>query len=177
MNLDLELEAWRREWRAETAPLLEPMKKIRRQNALRYLAVAAMVVCLGGSLAEAFGRHSAFAAGMATGLGVTALLVGGYAIRVGRGTWKPTARTVLAYAELVHRRAEAKARTLRFGFHVLLVTTAAFAGLVAWEWSRFQLREGLILAFLVAELFFLKARERGKRWEIEETKKLVDALN
>lgn len=176
MTTDTELETWQREWRDQTAPLPDWKRKIRLQNLRSVVGVIAICLCLTLSIVEALRTRSAFMAGLASGIGFASVLLGGYALRVQRGAWRPTAQTTLAYAELCHKRAIAKARTLRFSIYVLLVATILCTALVAWNWKNFHARDGVIVAALVAELFFLQHYERRKKREIEETRKLLDDL-
>ena len=109
MNHDTELEIWQREWQEQTEPLPDLKKKIRRQNLKTVAAIFAVCVCLAISTAAALRTRSSFMAGMAVGIAFAGVFLGGYAWWVRRGAWKPTAQTTLAYAELSHRRAVAKA--------------------------------------------------------------------
>ena len=176
MNHDTELEIWQQEWQEETEPLPDLKKKIRRQNLKTVAAVLAVCACLAISTAAALRTRSSFMAGMAVGITFAGVFLGSYAWWVRRGAWKPTAQTTLAYAELCHRRAIARARTARFSFYFLLVSTLLLAAIVGWNWTGFRLRDGLIMAALLAELFFLKHLERRKHREIEETRKLIDDI-
>jgi hypothetical protein len=176
VTTDTELETWRREWRDQTEPLPELKKKILRQNLRTVAAVGAICVCLALSTVEALRSRSAFIAGLAVGIGFASLVSGTYAWWVRRGAWKPTAQTTLAYAELSYKRAIAKSRTLRFSFCFLLLATALFTAFVAWNWKHFAARDGLIISAMGIEAFFLRHYGRRKRREIEETKKLIDAM-
>lgn len=176
MTNDTELDAWRREWRDQTEPLPDLKKKIRRQNLQSLAAVLAVCGCLAVSTVLALRNRTPFMAGLAVGIGFAGLVLGAYVWWVRRGAWKPTAQTTLAYAQLTHRRAVAKARTARFSFYFLIVVTILLTVLLGWNWKRFRARDGLVIAGLVAESFFLKHVERRKQREIEQTRKLVDDL-
>jgi hypothetical protein len=176
VTTDTELDIWRREWRDHTEPLPDLKKKIRRQNLQTVAAIVAVCACLAISTVMALRTRSPFVAGLAAGIGFGALFLGGYAWWVKRGAWKPTAQTTLAYAELSYRRAIARARTARFSFYFLLVTTLLLATFVAWNWKHFRARDGVVVAALVTELFFLKHVARRKQREMEETRKLIDDL-
>lgn len=176
MTTDLELETWKQEWRDQTEPLPELKKKIKRQNLRTAAAIIAVCVCLAFSTVEALRHRSPFMAGVAAGIAFAGLFVGGYAWRARRGAWRPTAQTTLAYAELCHRRAIARARILHFSFRFLLVATVLLALLVGWNWRHFHARDGIILAALVVELFVFKRLGRRKVREVEETGKLVQDL-
>ena len=176
MTTDTELETWRREWRDQQEPMPDWRRRIRRQNLRSVAGVVAICLCLAFSVVGALRTRSAFMAGLAAGIGVASLLLGGYAWWAQRGAWRPTAQTTLAYAELCYKRATAKARTLRFSVYFLLVTVILFTALVAWNWKNFHARDGVIVAAMVVEVFFLRHYERRKKREIEETSKLLDDL-
>lgn len=176
MSSDTELETWRLEWRNHTEPLPDLKKKIRRQNLRMAAGIFAICLCLAISTVMAMRSQSSFMAGVAAGIACASLFLGGYAWRVRRGAWKPTAQTTLAYAELCYRRAVAKARILHFSFYFLLVATVLLAALMGWNWKHFQARDGMVLAALVSELFFFKYLGRRKQREMEETRKLVNDL-
>jgi len=174
---DTELESLRREWRDQTEPLPDLKKKIRRQNVRTVVAILAIGVCLAISTATALRTRSFFMAGVAVGIAFGSLFLGGYAWWVRRGAWKPTAQTTLAYAELSYRRAIAKTRTVRFSFYFLLVATLLLIIFVGLNWKNFRTRDGVVIAAMVTESFFLKRQERRKQSEIEETRKLIDDIN
>jgi hypothetical protein len=173
---DTELEIWRQEWRDQTEPLPELRKKIKRQNLRTAAAIVAIGVCLAVSTLVALKTRSPFMAGLAAGIAFASVFMGGYAWWVRRGAWKPTAQTTLAYAELVHRRAIARARIVRFAFYFLLIATVLLAGFVAWNLKNFHARDGVIIAAMTVELFFMKHFGERKQREIEATRKLIDDL-
>ena len=109
-------------------------------------------------------------------MGFASMVLGGYAWWVKRGAWKPAANTILAYAELTHKRAQAKSRLLHFAFYFLLVTVILFSGFLAWNLKRVHPRDVFIDAALIAELFYIKRQERRKLQEMQETKKLIEDL-
>jgi hypothetical protein len=176
MTTDTELENWQREWRVATEPLPELKRKIRRQNQRTGAAIIASCACLAFSAVAAWRTHSSFLAGLAVGIGFAGVLLGGYGWWVRRGAWKPAAQTTLAYAELSYKRAVAKARTLRFSFYVLLSAAVLFAAFVSWNWDHFHIRDGVIIAAMVAEAFVLRRYEQRKQREIGEASKLVNDL-
>ena len=174
--IDTELENWQREWREHTEPLPELKKKIKRQNWRTAGAIVAICVCFVSATVFALRTHSAFLAGGAAGIAFASIVLGGYALHVRRGAWKPSANTTLAYAELTHKRAVARARILSFTFYFLLCVALLFSGFVGWNWRRAHPRDFLIDAALIAELFFIKWQQRRKLSEVQETKKLVDDI-
>jgi predicted lysophospholipase L1 biosynthesis ABC-type transport system permease subunit len=176
MTTDTELERWQQEWREHTDPLPELKKKIRRQNWQTAAAIAAICACIVLATLAAIYRQSAFFAGSASGMGVASILLGGYAWWVKRGAWKPAANTTLAYAELTYKRAQAKARILRFAFYMLTVAAVLFSCFLAWNLKRVHPRDVFIDAALIAELFYIKRQERRKLQEMQETKKLIEDI-
>jgi hypothetical protein len=171
---DTELETWRREWQSQTEPLPKLKKKIKRQNLQTIAGVALMCVCLAYSTTEALRTRSSFMAGLAAGLWFAGLVLGSYIWRVQRGAWKPAAQTTQAYLELSYKRAVAKARTLRFSFYFLLTMIILLAPVLVWSWRTLHGTSLLVLAALVAELFYFKFLERRKKLEVEETRKLME---
>jgi hypothetical protein len=177
VNVDTELEAWRQEWREQEAPLPELKRKIRKQNVRTAAAVAVLGVCLILAIWAAVRHHSAMAAGVAAGIAFSSGVLGFVTLRARRDAWKPTAQTTLAYAQLAHRRAIAKLKTIRAAWFLLIGTIAAGAVLMAVGWRHVHVRDEAIVAALIGELFFLKNREQRVKREIEETKKLIDGLS
>jgi hypothetical protein len=176
VTIDTELETWRREWQAHSDPLPEWKKKIERQNLRTVVAVIFACICLIFAALEARRHPTPFMLGLNAGLWFSCALAGGYSWWVRRGSWKPTAQTTLAYVELAHKRAVAKARTLRFCFYFLLITILAFAGLGAWDWKALTARDAAIVGGIILELLFFRYYERRKRQEIERTRKLMEQI-
>ncbi len=174
MNVDLELESWRREWRSASAPLPDLKRRIRRQNARMGAAAALLVVCLAVSTTAALRGAGAFWSGLATGLWATALLVGTYAWWVRRGSWAPSADTTRAYLELAWRRAVAKERTLGFSVGMLLIAVALYGGFVALTPGHVSALSAAVLAALLLEVPLLTWLRRRNRHERDETRRLLD---
>lgn len=175
MTTDSELETWQQEWRDRTEPLPEWKRKIKRQNLRMALAMVAIGVCLALSTAWAERSRSSFAAGLAVGMWLTTAIAGSYAWRVRRGAWKPSAQTTLAYMELAHRRAIAKARQLRFSCYLVLAAILLLAPFLVLD-SKARARDTAIIAALGIEAVFFRHYERRKRREVEQTKKLIDDM-
>ena len=176
MTTDMELESWKQEWRDQTEPLPELKRKIKRQNQRTVGAVMAVCVCLAFSAIAAWYSRSSFMAGMASGIAFAGSVLGSCTLWVRRGSWRPTAQTTMAYAELAHNRAIAKARTLHFSFYFLLTAAVLFAGFAAWNWKRVRVRDGVVIAGMVVESFYLRRSAVNKKLEIEATKKLIDDM-
>lgn len=175
MTTDMELEAWQQEWRDGTEPLPEWKRKIKRQN--RWVAATTVVlgVCLSLSTLWALQARTSFVVGLTAGIWLTTVLACGYVWWVRREVWKPSAQTTLAYMELAHRRAVAKARQLRFSCYLLLAATLSLALFSVWD-SKARGRNAAIIVALGIESVCLRRYERRKRREIEQTKKLIDDM-
>jgi Flp pilus assembly protein TadB len=173
VTTDSELEIWQQEWRDRTEPLPEWKRKIERQNVCTAVAGSVIAVSLALSTLCAVIVRSSFAAGLAVGMGVATVVIGGYGWWVRRGAWKPSAQTTLAYMELAHRRAVAKARQLRFSFYFLLATILVLAAFVAWREKALPWGEVAITVAVGIELVFLHRWRRRKQREAEETQKLI----
>jgi hypothetical protein len=144
------------------------------------LWIAAAVIVLGVALAlstaGAVRMRTSFAAGLAAGMWLATVIAGSYAWWIRRGAWKPHAQTTLAYMELAHRRAVAKARQLRFSSYLLLSVMLLFAIIAAWNWKPLSLRDAAILAALAIELLFFRHFRQRKQREAERTKRLIDDM-
>jgi hypothetical protein len=173
VSIDTELETWRQEWQSDTVALPDLKKKIRRQNRRTAAAMVATSVVLVFSTAAAIRTHGAFISGLAAGAWFASALLGSYAWRVRRGTWRPAGETTQAFLELCYGRAVAKARILRFAFRLLLVTIVLYIGFAAWHWRGMAWRGLAVLLALVTELFLMKRQERHKLQEVEETRKVM----
>jgi hypothetical protein len=177
VTVDTELENWRHEWRDRPEPLPELKRKIRRQNQRTAAAIVAVVVCLVISTVVALRTHNSFMNGLAVGIAFAGVLLGGYGWWVRRGAWKPTAQSTVAYADLSYKRAVARSRTLRFSFYFLLTATVLFVAFIAWNWTHFAARDGVVAVAMAVEVCFLKRSELRKKQEVEQAKKLLDNFN
>jgi high-affinity Fe2+/Pb2+ permease len=175
MNIDMELASWKQEWREQTEHLPDVRKKIKRQDRRTMTAIVLACVCMVLSAIAAWRVHTAFFYGLAAGLWSSCLIMGVYAWRVRRGTWKPAAQTTAAYIELWHRRAVARERIARFAFRFLLIALVLYAGFAAWNWKSLSPLSGVILAAIAVELFWLRHIAQKRRQEIETTEKLLQS--
>lgn len=174
MIVDTELETWRREWQSQTEPLPKLKKKIRRQNQRTIAGITLIGTCLAVSTIEALRTRGSFVTGLAAGLWFATLVLGGYSWWVRRGTWKPEAQTTRAYLELSYKRAVAKARTIRFSIYVVLAVAILLGPVLLWNWRTLHGIGPLVLAAVLAELFYFRHLGRRKKQEIEETSKLME---
>jgi hypothetical protein len=172
--IDAELDSWKSAWRERTDPFPALKRKIARQNLRTIAAIVALLLCMGLSIAGAVHFDTVFMYGLVTGLWSTALIVGAHAWWVRRGAWKATAQTTLAYAELSHRRAVARARTLRFTLIYGLVLIVLITGVLAWNWRDLSTISALIvLAMSIELLIFRYYLQPRRRRDVEEAARLV----
>ncbi|HWW20041.1 MAG TPA: hypothetical protein VNZ06_04490 [Steroidobacteraceae bacterium] len=175
--IDAELDSWKREWRERTDPFPALKRKISRQNLKTGAAIVVLLLLMALSLAGALHYATAFMYGAVVGVWTLVPILGGYVWWVARGAWKATAQTTVAYAELAHRRAVARARTLRFGLIYLLVAWVLGAGVLAWDWRHFSTSLALVLLGLLIELLVFRYYLQPRRQrQIEEAAKLVDYI-
>jgi hypothetical protein len=177
VTVDNELETWKVQWRAESEPLPRLKKKVERQNLKGALGVLAICACFAFAVVEALRTRNSFWEGLAIGIAIASVVLGSFTWWVKRGAWKPAAKTTLGYAELLHKRAVAKSRTLRFAFHFLLVATILFAAFLAWNWKSFRVtRDAAVMAAMALEmLWFWRLRKRVQH-EAGQLKQLIKDL-
>lgn len=177
MTIDNELETWKMQWQAQSEPLPRLKKKVERQNLKGLLGVLATCACFAFAVVEALRTRNSFWEGVAIGIAIASVVLGSYMWWVKRGAWKPAAQTTLAYAELLHKRAVARSRTLRFGFYFLLAATILFAAFVAWNWKSFRIRRDAVVmvAMALEVVWFWRLRTRVQR-EAGELTTLIDDL-
>jgi len=171
--IDPELASWRREWHQQPEQLPDLKKKIRRQDRRGLLQAGLMGGFLIFSLVAVWHFETSLSRGFATGLWFGCLIMGVYVWRVRRGTWKPAAQTTAAYLVLLHKRAVAKHSIVQFAFRFLLTTAVLYAGFVAWRWKHLSVEGAVVLAAIIAELFYLGYVARKRRREVDATKKLL----
>ena len=168
MNLDLELESWRREWSVDTEPLPELKRRVRAQNRRLALGVLAIACCVAIGTAIAL-RHPLDSGwgGFAVGLWAASLVGVGYALWVRRGTWEPASPTTGAYLDLLHRRARAEVRKIVFLRRVLLVVLIGYTALLLWKGWHLGVRSALLIAAFALEGWWMRGLERRRRRDLE----------
>lgn len=176
-DTDTELAAWQHDWSASTEPLPDYARTIRRQN--RRLVVSTVLVGVATAIAStvAIVTRRSFLIGLATGLWLTALVVGGYSWWSRRGAWTPAAETTRAYVTLLHARAIAQVRTLTLACGLLLAAATPLAGLVVWNGGAITKTTAVIFAALGLEVIILWRKRRRAVREVDRTSALIDAID
>jgi hypothetical protein len=156
METDLELEAWRRDWRAESSPPLDLRARVERDTRRMHWAVAAEVlvtVVYGlGSLGWAVVSRRPEALALSIGVWTFIAIAWTISLVLRRGAWAPVTSTTAAFLELSILRCRRKREAI-FGMAVLYVLILAFD--LAWisavrgRWAPSDLRILLITGGMV----------------------------
>jgi hypothetical protein len=133
METDLELEAWRRDWRAESSPPLDLRARVERDTRRMRWGVAAEVlvtVVYGlGSLGWAVVSRRSEALALSIGVWTFIAIAWTISLVLRRGAWAPVTSTTAAFLELSILRCRRKREAI-LGMAVLYVLILAFD--LAW---------------------------------------------
>lgn len=133
MNLDTELEAWRREWQSEAAVPPDLRRRVERQ--FRWLkigiAIDILVTVLIGGAVILLAVRDPRPDMLALVAGTWTFIAAAWAFRftVTRGLWKPAALGTAAFVDLSIRRCRAQIQAAGFGAGLVVVE---FAFLLGW---------------------------------------------
>jgi hypothetical protein len=133
MNLDLELETWRREWQSVSPVAPDLRKRVDRQSRLLKLALVADTLVTigigGGTAAWAIVSPQVDIVLLAV---VTWILLGvawAFRLRITRGNWGPASLDTSAFVAFLIARCRAQLAGIRFGA-VLFAVNLSFS--LAW---------------------------------------------
>ena len=182
MNLDAELELWRRDWQSETAVPADLRRRVERQSRWMKIGLAGEILVTlvigGGTIARALRSPAAdmwLLAGM-TWLFIVAAWTA--ALRINRGNWSPAALDTAAFVDLSIRRCRARLRALRFGVGLFVCEMAFCLGWIYLDapqprvpvgrWLLFG-SAGVDIAWIASAAFaiFVICYGRRKRAELE----------
>ena len=108
MNVDDEMETWRKEWQSQPAVPIDLVRKIERETIhMRQYRWAEKLVTLlfgGGSIALAWALPSATTLLFAVGIWAFLALAWVFALKHTKGLWEPQTPTMAAYLDLAIRR-------------------------------------------------------------------------
>jgi len=151
MNVDAELDAWRREWQTDNAVPADLRRKVERQSRWMKIALAAdilVTVSIGGGalwFALRSPRPPYILLAAATWLFIGAAWT--FSLSVNRGNWAPASIDTAAFVELSIRRCRARLAAVWFGAALFLSETAFCLGWIyrqmpeprkpLWQWLRF----------------------------------------
>jgi hypothetical protein len=174
VSLDLELNAWRRDWSVDTEPLPELKRRVRAQDRRLGIGAVVLVACLAAGAALGLSQpFDSWWGGFAVGLWGACTLGVVTVLWVRRGTWRPAAETTDAYLTLLHRRAIAQVRKIVIFRRAMLVTVLGYAAFLAWH-PHLTVASGFVMLGLVAEMFWLRSVERRRRRDVEDAAALMD---
>lgn len=134
MNVDTELEVWRRDWQSETIVPLDLRRKVRRQSILMKIAVMAdilVTITIGGATA-AWAVHAPQPSTilLATWTWIVIAAAWTFTLRVNRGNWSPSAESTAAFVDLSVRRGRARLEAIRFAAGLFVVQMVFVLGWV-----------------------------------------------
>ena len=139
---DRELDAWREQWVSVAEPPPDFQRKvqqrIKRQDRRFVLGnVLSVIAFLGLLIFALLMRHQSswMGTGWATGICVLVFVSAGVRIWVLRRTWRPETQSTRAFAELWHKRVEARIRLLRISTYLSIGWLIFCAALTAVNWS------------------------------------------
>jgi hypothetical protein len=188
MPLDLELEAWRREWQAQPAAVPDLQRQVaRRIRAARIsLAIEILVTIVFGAGVSAWAMVTKRLDLVVLAVGVWVFLIITWitSLALARGTWRPSARTAAAFLEFsalscqrsrqaIAAAAVIYAALLAFVLGWKYLTLAADVSVPVFLMSGSNLTVWAITAFLAAAGVH---RRRALARELNRLRELRDAM-
>jgi hypothetical protein len=127
MNVDTELEVWRRQWQSDTAIPVDLRRKVERQSRFMRIALIPPIVVtitIGGwtaGWAIRTPQTDIILLAVWTWILITAAWI--FGLRIDHGNWSPSAENAAAFVDVSLRRCRARLSTIRFaaGFFVVQV--------------------------------------------------------
>jgi hypothetical protein len=119
MNLDTELETWRREWQSETAVPPDLRRRVERQSRWLKIGIAAdilVTVAIGGgvvALAARWPQSDMLLLAAATWTFIAAAWA--FRLAITRGLWSPAAIDTASFVDLSIKRCRAQLKATVFG--------------------------------------------------------------
>lgn len=136
MNLDSDMDGWRRLWHARpdsvvAADLQDRVARETRRRAVWMIAPVFVTVAIGGWItARAFGAPELDNIVLAVETWLYIALIWAGSLWIDRGTWRPLANTTAAFVEISIRRCSSTVSGLRFG---ALMYVVQFLFIVWWK--------------------------------------------
>ena len=179
MNLDTELDVWRREWQSETAVPADLRRRVERQSRWLRIGIAAdilVTVLIGGGVLVLAARSPL--PDMLLLAAVTwSFIAAAWAFRltITRGLWSPSAVNTAAFVDLSIKRCRAQLAATLFGAGLFVCEMVFCLGwiyrhsaprppLVAWLFG--SITNILVWLFSLAFFAFLAWYRRKKRAEL-----------
>jgi hypothetical protein len=125
MNVDTELEVWRRQWQSQAAIPLDLRRKVERQSRWMKIALIAdilVTITIGGATA-AWAVHAPQPSIILLASWTWILIAGAwtFALKVNRGNWRPSAQDTSVFLNLSVRRCRARLAAIRFAAGLFVV--------------------------------------------------------
>jgi hypothetical protein len=188
MNIDVELENWRRQWqsRAESAVDTAAVERLRRRvlretRSLKLNLIWPILVTLvvgGAMILRALRSEQSLDVLFAVEAWIFIVVIWIGSLWIARGTWRPLADTTAAFVDISIRRREANLRGATFGaclyvaqlvFIVLALGAASPAGIVPLLTSSYVIVLGWIgVPSGLAVLYWFRRRQRGDLERLRE---------
>jgi hypothetical protein len=149
MNVDIELEIWRRQWQSDTAVPLDLRRKVERQSRLMRIALIAPIlvtITIGGAMAAwAVRAPQPNNILLAVWTWILIAVAWTFGLRVDRGNWSPSAEDAVVFVDLSLRRCRAKLSSIRFAAGFFLVQIVFVLG---WVYNNSPVRGTPLLTWL-----------------------------
>ena len=152
MNVDTELEVWRRQWQSDTAGTTVPVdlrRKVERQSRSMKIALAAdilVTITIGGATtgwAIRAPQPNIILLAVWTWFLIAAAWA--FALRVNHGNWSPSAEDAAVFVNLSVRRCRARLSATRFAAGFFLVQIGFILG---WVYKNSPVQGTPVLAWL-----------------------------
>jgi hypothetical protein len=136
MNLDAELDVWRRQWQSEAPVPLDLRKKVERQTRFMKIGLLAdilvTIVIGGGTIVWALRSPQSDIVLLAAVTWLFLAAAWTFALRVNRGNWSPSTLDTASFVELSVRRCRGRLAAVRFGA-ILFVCNIVFC--LGWVYN------------------------------------------
>jgi hypothetical protein len=179
MNMDTELETWRREWRSETAVPADLRQRVERQSRWLKIGIAADILVTatigGGVLALAARSPQPDMLMLAAATWSFIAAAWAFRITISRGLWSPAALHTAAFVDLCIRRCRAQQAVSLFGAGLFVCEMGFCMGWIyrhsaphspLFPWLFGSYIHGVIWVFSLAFFVFLAWYRRKKRAEL-----------
>jgi len=179
MNMDTELERWRREWQSEAAVPLDLRRRVERQSRWLKIGIAAdilVTVAIGGGV-TAVATRAPQPDMLLLAAATWSFIAAAWAFRltIARGLWSPAAMDTAAFVDLSVRRCRAQLKATVFGAGLFVCEIAFCLGwiyrhkaprapLVPWLFG--SLFNDFVWLFSLAFFVFLAWYRRKKGAEL-----------
>jgi hypothetical protein len=149
MNVDTELEVWRRQWRSDTTVPVDLRRKVERQSGWMKIALLAdilVTIAIGGWMAAwAVSEPQPSIILLAVWTWILIAAAWTFVLRVNHGNWSPSAEDAAVFVDLSLRRCRAKLSGIRFAAGFFLVQVVFVLG---WVYNNSPAQDTPVLTWL-----------------------------